>query len=214
MSPTLLPEEVTVSDTRQGAGPDASVAAPQSNGTRAQDASPECGKGSSLRTATSADVAALHALIVSHTEEGHLLARTVEELQRHASRFVVAERGGGVIGCAELAPLSQEVAEVRSLVVDRATRGGGLGGAMIDELRRRATKLGFGRLCAFAHDPGYFVRLGFSIVPHLWIPEKIGTDCRSCSLFRRCGQHALVLSLHDVRGRAPAGASTTSGRRI
>jgi hypothetical protein len=41
--------------------------------------------------------------------------------------------------------------------------------------------------------------MGFSIVPHTWVPEKIARDCTTCSQFRRCGQHALVLPLVDTR---------------
>jgi hypothetical protein len=50
-------------------------------------------------------------------------------------------------------------------------------------------------LCAFTHQPSHFVRLGFSIVPHVWVPEKIARDCVSCSLFRQCGQYAVSLQL-------------------
>jgi len=39
------------------------------------------------------------------------------------------------------------------------------------------------------------VRLGFSLVPHSWVPEKIALDCVRCPEFRRCGQHAVVLSI-------------------
>jgi hypothetical protein len=37
--------------------------------------------------------------------------------------------------------------------------------------------------------------MGFSIVPHLWIPEKVFTDCVKCPMFRRCGQYAMVAPL-------------------
>ena len=37
-----------------------------------------------------------------------------------------------------------------------------------------------------------------SIVPHLWIPEKIFTDCVKCPQFRRCGQYAMVLPLDSI----------------
>jgi len=50
-------------------------------------------------------------------------------------------------------------------------------------------------LCAFAHDPAFFVRRGFSIVPHTWVPEKIAHDCIACPLFRNCGQFAVVLEV-------------------
>jgi N-acetylglutamate synthase-like GNAT family acetyltransferase len=34
--------------------------------------------------------------------------------------------------------------------------------------------------------------MGFSIVPHVWLPEKIVADCHTCSHFRNCGQYAVV----------------------
>ncbi len=148
-----------------------------------------------LRAAVSADAAALHALIASHLEEGRLLPRTLDELTIHAPRFVVAVAGGQIVGCAELAPLSQEVAEVRSLVVSRDARRLGVGVRMVEELAVRARREGYGRLTAFAHDPAFFVRRGFSIVPHTWVPEKIAHDCNACPLFRNCGQYAIVLEL-------------------
>lgn len=152
-----------------------------------------------LRAAVSADAAALHALIASHLEEGRLLPRTLDELTIHASRFVVAVAGGQVVGCAELAPLSQEVAEVRSLVVSRDARRLGVGVRMVEELAVRARREGYRRLTAFAHDPAFFVRRGFSIVPHTWVPEKIAHDCNACPLFRNCGQYAIVLELDRAR---------------
>ena len=155
----------------------------------------------SLRPATAADAPALHALITAHQDEGHLLPRTPGELAVHAPRFVVAERGLRIIGCAELAPLSHDVAEVRSLVVDRQARGLGLALRMVDRLSNQAKVDGFNRLCAFAHDAGFFVRLGFSIVPHTWVPEKIAHDCAGCPLFRSCGQQALLLPLDELVAR-------------
>jgi N-acetylglutamate synthase-like GNAT family acetyltransferase len=79
-------------------------------------------------------------------------------------------------------------------VVDTPWRGNGLAGTLVAALRRRAWLDGHEKLCAFAHDPVPFLRLGFSIVPHAWLPEKIATDCVPCPLFRQCGQYALMIS--------------------
>jgi N-acetylglutamate synthase-like GNAT family acetyltransferase len=153
----------------------------------------------SLRAATAADAPALHALIATHLEEGRLLPRALDELTVHAPRFVVAVEqsadGERIVGCAELAPLSQSVAEVRSLVVDRNARRLGLGQQMVEALSSRARSEGYEKLCAFAHEPRFFVHRGFSIVPHTWVPEKIAHDCNSCPLFRNCGQYAVVFDL-------------------
>ncbi len=160
----------------------------------AEDALPH-GAPITLRAASAADAEAIYALIVDHRAEGHLLPRQLDEVALHAHRFVVAVSDDRLLACAELAPLSREVSEVRSLVVSVEVRSLGVGGGIIGALVERATAAGFEKLCAFTHAPTYFVHLGFSIVPHVWLPEKIVTDCHSCVHFRRCGQYAVVREL-------------------
>lgn len=160
-----------------------------------------------LRNASTADVPALHRLIADNLEAGHLLPRTIEDLEEHAHRFTVADAGGTVVGCAELAPLGETVAEVRSLVVHEEYRGRRIGPDLVHHISNAANERGFSTLCAFTHEPSHFVRLGFSIVPHMWVPEKIAHDCTSCPLFRRCGQYAVALTLRagvSVRPLQPA----------
>ena len=157
-----------------------------------------------LQTAQPSQAPLLHALISANLEEGHLLPRMLGELVDHAWRFTIAVRGRKILGCAELAPLSPQVAEVRSLAVDGRARGGRVGVMIVDELRRRARRDGFEKLCAFTHAPGYFIHMGFSIVPHLWLTEKIFTDCVKCPHFRQCGQYAMVVPL-DVAFDAERG---------
>ena len=167
-----------------------------------------------LRTAGPADVAAIHRLICENLEVGHLLPRTIEDLEQHASRFVVADAGDAIVGCAELAPLSGRVAEVRSLVVDQTHRGRQIGPTMVSHLAETAVARGYVTLCAFTHEPSHFVRMGFTIVPHVWVPEKIARDCTSCALFRNCGQYAVTLTLKPgvvLRPERPA-ALIAAGR--
>jgi N-acetylglutamate synthase-like GNAT family acetyltransferase len=155
-----------------------------------------------VRTAAPADAPAIHALIEDHRAEGHLLPRTLSDVSRSAERFIVAVASDAegantdrVVACGELAPLGRDVAEIRSLVVDRAARRQGVGERIFATLKDRAERLGFERLCAFTHEPRYFIRLGFSIVPHTWVPEKISADCCSCPQFRRCGQFGMLMDL-------------------
>jgi hypothetical protein len=60
------------------------------------------------------------------------------------------------------------------------------------------------------------VKLGFTIVPHMWVPEKIAHDCTGCPLFRRCGQFAVTLPLRagvTIRPEQPA-AVIYGGRSV
>jgi amino-acid N-acetyltransferase len=146
-----------------------------------------------VREATAADAAAIHQLITQNLQIGHLLPRSLADITARASRFAVVVNGeAGILACGELAPLDAGVAEVRSLVVREDARGKGLGHTIVDELRRRARAWRYRTLCAFTHDPRFFVRFGFSIVPHTWLPEKVAADCWSCPRFQTCGQYAVV----------------------
>lgn len=148
-----------------------------------------------LRRGTREDAPAIHALIARYQAAGRLLPRTREEIAQHAGRFLIAADGAIVLGCAELAPLSADLAEIRSLVVDESMRGLGLGRRLVETLAVEASTSGYGSVCAFTHDPAFFVRLGYSLVPHAWLPAKIAADCAGCPLFRRCGQTAVELRL-------------------
>jgi N-acetylglutamate synthase-like GNAT family acetyltransferase len=173
-----------------------------------------------FRRAGSNDAPAIHRLIVENLEVGHLLPRSLEDVTVNAPRFLVAESDGQVVGCAELAPLSAGVAEVRSLVVDQHARGRHIGPQLVAQLASLGESKGFSTLCAFTHDPSHFVRLGFTIVPHMWVPEKIERDCRTCSQFRKCGQYAVTLPLRSgalIGPQQPAaviyGGRAVAGRR-
>lgn len=166
-----------------------------------------------LRTAEVSEARKLHALISANLEEGHLLPRTLGELSVHAPRFVAATRGRRIVGCAELATLGPAVAEVRSLAVDAKERGAGVGAKIVEELRRRARRAGFEKLCAFTHAPAYFIQMGFSIVPHSWLIEKVFTDCLKCPHFRTCGQYAMVVALDPVDGERDHAPSPAAAAR-
>ena len=155
-----------------------------------------------LQTGDRSRAKQLHALISANLEEGHLLPRPLSDLVVHAERFTIAVRGRKIVGCADLAALSPSVAEVRSLAVDPSARGAGVGTQIVEELRRRARREGFEKLCAFTHAPAYFIQMGFSIVPHTWILEKVFTDCLKCPHFRHCGQYGMIVPLDDVYAAA------------
>ena len=153
----------------------------------------EPGAAPVVREATPADAPAIHQLIMDNLQAGHLLPRSLADVTARASRFAVVVSGEGVLlACGELAPLNASVAEIRSLVVREDARGKRLGHVIVDELRRRARAGRYRTLCAFTHDPRFFVRFGFSIVPHTWLPEKVAADCWNCAHFQHCAQYAVV----------------------
>ena len=153
-----------------------------------------------VRRATPDDALNVYELISSNVLSGHLLERSLEEVQQHATRFFAAIDSEELVGCGELAHLSVNVAEVRSLVVKNTKRKEGIGSVLLKALIDEAVSLHVPRLCAFTHSPRPFVQSGFSIVPHPWISPKIEIDCQTCELFRRCDRYAVVLDLTAYLG--------------
>jgi amino-acid N-acetyltransferase len=182
---------------------------PSRREARASDAArPRPPVDATIRPAREADVESIYGLVSDHMAQGHLLPRSRADIAARIGRFLVAEDGDRVVGCVDLAPLSRRVAEVRSLVVDADLRSCGIARRLVQDVEHRALAAGFESLCAFTHAPGYFVQMGFSIVPHTWLPEKIDADCRSCAQFRQCGQYAVMLPLESSPTlRVPAGST-------
>ena len=141
--------------------------------------------------------------LIQRNQQRDTCCRATSRISAHAERFVVAVDGrGSIVACGELAPLSHSLAEVRSLVVGRSNAERAWAGASWTNFVG-APRLRVRDLCVFAHQPAYFAQMGFSIVPHTWLPEKIAADCRSCALFRRCRQFAMVTDLDSVRRPNP-----------
>ena len=113
-----------------------------------------------------------------------------------------ALHGRKIVGCAELAPLSPQVAEVRSLAVDRAARGLGRRHAARRGAAARAQARGFDKLCAFTHAPGIFHPDGlFDRAAPLAAREGLHR-LREVPAVPACGQYAMVLPLDEARSRA------------
>ncbi len=166
-------------------------------------AAPAAVQAIAIRPADAGDAARVYQLIADNLETGRLLARPLGEVALHVPNFLVATAASDVIGCGELVSLSPKVAEIRSLVVADGYRGRGIGRQLLHALIARAVAQHVPRVCAFTHEARPFVRAGFSIVPHPWVPEKIAADCTTCALFRRCRQYAVVLDLGRHRGHGP-----------
>jgi amino-acid N-acetyltransferase len=66
-----------------------------------------------------------------------------------------------VIGCGALHVLWEDLAEVRTLAVDPAWLGRGVGHALLEELLGQAERLGVSRLFCLTFEVDFFVRHGF-----------------------------------------------------
>lgn len=100
-----------------------------------------------------------------------------------------------VLGGASLTHLTEELAEVRSLVVRPEAQDRGVGKAVVKAIVDMARRTGYQQICALTLVPGFFGRLGFSRVSMENISPKVWVDCVHCPKNQRCDEIAMILDL-------------------
>lgn len=150
-----------------------------------------------IRRARLADVPGIAALVERFAGRGEILPRRVEEIYQTLREWVVAEQGGQVVGCGALVILWADLAEIRSLVVAPEAQGGGVGRALVDALIAQATELGIPQVFALTRKTGFFLKLGFGVVPRESLPRKIWKDCITCTKFVGCDEVAVARRVEE-----------------
>ena len=171
-----------------------------------------------IRPAVLQDIPEIYALISADARRGGLLPRSIESITQVIDDFAVAEsqpedgerimgndsslsmsRPPSIVGCGALAPMSPNLVELRSLAVDKSTRGKGVGQQLVVYLVDQARLRNFGTIYALTRAVDFFVKCGFEIEPKENFPEKVWHDCVNCPLIANCDEVAVALDLLDNR---------------
>jgi len=122
----------------------------------------------SVRPAVVGDAPAIRALIDQYVPNGTLLPRTEEFIVLNIDDFIVAVAANRVVGCVHLDEYSPSLAELRSLAVDRAWQGRGIGRELVVATERLAKVRDNDVLFAVSNDEEFFHRFAFE---RYYIPE-------------------------------------------
>ena len=152
-----------------------------------------------IRPAAIGDVPMVHHLLETYAAKGNLLPRTMNELYRHLRDFFVIEIEGKVAAIGALEIFTEDLGEVRSLVVDEPFERRGLGRLMVQRIVAEARQIGLRRLMALTYVPTFFHKLGFKTVSMDTLPEKVWNVCVKCYKYNNCDETAVLLSLRDDR---------------
>ncbi len=114
-----------------------------------------------IRRALASDAAQIVALIDQYVASGALLPRSPEFCAERALEFLVAVIERRVVGCVHLDEYSPSLAEVRSLVVDPAWQGQGIGGSLVGAVEELARVREYGLLFAVSNNEDFFRSQGY-----------------------------------------------------
>ena len=118
-----------------------------------------------IRRARTGDVPAIRRLVDAYSGPGpRLLEKSTVILYEDIQEFWVAEHpdpGWGVVGCGALHVMWEDLAEVRTVAVDRRARGKGVGHRIVGRLLENARALGVRRVFCLTFEVEFFARHGF-----------------------------------------------------
>lgn len=130
-----------------------------------------------VRRARIADVRKIKSLVDSDAGRV-LLEKELVTLYEDMQEFWVAESGGEVLGCGALHVLWEDLAEIRTIVVDKAARGRGIGHALVGKLVELAIELGLQRVFVLTFETRFFAKHGFVEIEGTPVPQEVYEEMR------------------------------------
>ena len=160
-----------------------------------------------IRPACTTDVPDMLDLVNDLAAEGVMLPRSPASIVEGLRDFVVVEVDGEFAGCGALAIIWTDLAEIRSIAVDKRFQKLGLGRMLAERLLDDAEGLNLARVMAFTYVTGFFEKLGFRVVEHASLPHKVFNDCLNCPKFHKCDEVAVLKELSTTGEPPPLGAA-------
>lgn len=127
----------------------------------------------SLREATIEDVGGILQLIEPLVQDGILVQRQRNEIERDAHLYTVIEHDGVIFGCAALyAYPENKTAEMSSVAVSAQVQGQGNGDKLLRRIEQRARAAGLTSIFVLTtRTMHWFIKRGFKVVDANWLPE-------------------------------------------
>jgi amino-acid N-acetyltransferase len=129
------------------------------------------------RRARTGDVVGIKSLVDKYAGRV-LLAKDLITLYEDIQEFWVVERDGEVIGCGALHVLWLDLAEIRTIAVDPASVGQGIGHVLVEALLRTAREIDVRRVFVLTFEKEFFGRHGFAEIDGTPVAPEIYEQMR------------------------------------
>ncbi|MBR1397828.1 MAG: N-acetyltransferase [Selenomonadaceae bacterium] len=140
------------------------------------------------------DIEDIFKLINDYAAEGVMLPKSRSTLYETIRDMVVAvDEDNKVVGVGALHVTWNEMAEVRSMAVNRDFTRRGIGAEIVKRLLDEGRSFGVKKFFTLTYKPGFFQTLGFHTVTKEELPHKIWRECIECPKFPNCDEIAMIL---------------------
>ena len=150
----------------------------------------------SLRPAKLNEAKLISNLINDYAVKNIMLPRDAESIIERIQSFQVALIDNELAGCCSVAFFTEDLAEIRSLVVKEKYQGTGIGRALVERAELVLREEGIKKAFALTLTPEFFQQLCYQRVDKSNFPQKIWRDCLNCSKIMMCDEIALEKDLN------------------
>ncbi len=148
-----------------------------------------------IRDARISDAQEIHRLVNYYAELDKMLFRSLADVYESLLSFMVAESDGKIVGCCGLEIIWADLAEIKSLAIEQAFSGKGVGRALVTAACEKARQIGVTNVFALTLEPEFFTKLDFTRVDRKVLPMKVWSDCARCPKQDKCDEIAVMLKL-------------------
>jgi amino-acid N-acetyltransferase len=145
-----------------------------------------------IRNAKISDAKAIYGLINYYAERDKMLFRSLADIYENLQSFTVAELDGKVVGCCALEVIWSDLAEIKSLAVNKDHTGKGIGKMLVTAVIEKACQLGLPQVFALTLNPQFLEKMGFTTLEMDLLPMKVWKDCARCPKQQNCDEIALI----------------------
>jgi len=158
-----------------------------------------------IRKARISDIHQIHKLINIFAKEDLMLPRSLNELYENLRDFWVyteekpetrnQKPESKILACCALHISWENLAEIKSLAVEKSHQKKGIGSLLIESSLKEAKELGAKKVFVLTYKPDYFKKFGFKKIKHSDLPHKIWAECINCPKFPDCKEIAMIKKL-------------------
>ncbi|MCK5581071.1 MAG: N-acetyltransferase [Candidatus Omnitrophica bacterium] len=145
-----------------------------------------------IRNAKVTDVPVIHTLISSYAQLDRMLFRSHADIYENLQQFKVALDNNTPIACCALQIVWKDLAEIKSIAVDKSFAGKGIGTQLVEAHLAAAKEMGLEKVFTLTLEPGFFEKIGFKIIAKDQLPMKVWSDCARCSKQDHCDETAMI----------------------
>lgn len=151
-----------------------------------------------IRKAQIREVPEIRRFLMEFTLDGGILPRTLADLyDQLRDYFVYRDDDDALAGIAALHICWAGLGEIRSVAVDPARQGRGIGSLLVQACLAEARDIGLTEIFLLTLRPDFFARFGFKVVSREELLPIVWADCVNCVKFPDCDEIPMLLNLEE-----------------